>query len=222
MSTPLIIDEVGRKRIRELCAAAQAKPVDMLKLVSRINTADGKEQHVAQMTAQTIDIPLAFRVTFSVENGHPCGTCYHMSVSVQRKGRIPNEHAVWLIAQEFGFKDSLQKCTVWPETLRGHGIAINVVQPVDLDSAGAGSRWYRFSERLPALGDRIAIAFENGKEFTGNPYGTVTKITNVADLDGESCVVSGDGFGTRAAWSLCSDRFVNSVVRSDYQWRYSG
>jgi hypothetical protein len=134
MSTPLIIDETVRERIRQLVADAQAHPVDMSRLMTSIQTPSGKARHREQMTRQTIEIPLAFLVTFSIELGHPCcppgETCRHMSMSVGRAGRIPNEHALWLIASEFGFWGSLKQCLTWPEQLLGHGCAINVVQPM--------------------------------------------------------------------------------------------
>lgn len=130
MGTPLIMDNNVRERIRELIATAQAHPVDMNRLARTIKTPDGKARHMAQMNKQTVLIPLAFMVTFSIEHGHPCGTCRHMSMSVQRKGRVPNEHGLWLVAQEFGFMGNLKKCSIYEEQLLGHGVAINVVQPV--------------------------------------------------------------------------------------------
>jgi len=128
MSTPLIIDATVRERIRQLCEDAQAHPVEMTELMTRLQTNDGQLSHREQMTRQTIQIPLAFLVTFSIELGHPCGTCRHLSMSVQKSGRIPNTHALWLVASEFGFCGSLKECVVWPEQLLGHGYAINVVQ----------------------------------------------------------------------------------------------
>jgi hypothetical protein len=55
-----------------------------------------------------------------------------MSMSVQRDGRLPNPHALWLVAEQLGFVDSLESCVVWPEKLKGHGQAINVLQPFNV------------------------------------------------------------------------------------------
>lgn len=128
--TPLLITEEVRADIRRVIALAETRPVDMTALVKQIATPDGKAEHRARMTEQTIDIPLAFRVTFSIETNHPCGTCRHMSMSVQRDGRAPNPVGLWMVAEEYGFRGSLRECTVWPEKLQGHGVAINVVQPI--------------------------------------------------------------------------------------------
>jgi len=130
MSTPMFIDAEVRERIQNLIVLAMAHPVQMVGLTEQLQIPEVKARHMAQMTAQTIPIPLAFMVTFSIEHGHPCGTCRHMSMSVQREGRVPNEQAVWWVAQEFGFWGSLTRCTIWLEQLRGYGQAVNVLQPV--------------------------------------------------------------------------------------------
>ena len=128
--TALVIGEVERARIAALIKGANENPVDVRALLRRIETAEGKRSHMDQMSRQTIALPVAWLVTFSIEFGHPAGTCRHMSVSVQREGRVPGPDAVWMIAESFGFVGGLQACKVWPEALRGHGKAVNVVQPI--------------------------------------------------------------------------------------------
>src|SRR5687768_1216719 len=73
MSTPLVIDSAIQRSIADLREFAALQPVDMTKLPGRLATAEGKKAHMAQMTRQTISIPLAYLVTFSIEDGHPCG-----------------------------------------------------------------------------------------------------------------------------------------------------
>lgn len=130
-STPMILDDGVREKIRTLVALAESRPVEMTGLSERLQVPDEKAKHRAQMTEQSIEIPLAFLVTFSIERGHPCGVCRHLSMSVQREGRLPNQIAVWLVAQEFGFWGALEQCLVWLEDLTGHGQAVNLVQPVE-------------------------------------------------------------------------------------------
>ena len=131
MSTPLLLDNNVRQSIRELVALAHANPVQIADLGILLSTPEGKAHHMALMSRQTITIPFAYLVTFSIEVGQPTGTCRHMSMSVQRDGRLPNEHAVWMIAQEFGFWGTLVQCSVWLEKLQGHGQAINIIQPIE-------------------------------------------------------------------------------------------
>lgn len=131
MGTPLVIDEEVRSQIKACVELAEANPVDMPTLMKRIKTHQGKEHHRAQMTRQSVKIPFAYKATFSIEHGHPCGTCRHMSMSVQREGRMPNEIGLWMIAKEFGFWGELKDCeAVYQEHLEGHGRAINIIQKV--------------------------------------------------------------------------------------------
>jgi hypothetical protein len=128
--TPLVIDESVREQIKACVELAEANPLDMPTLMERIKDPQKKAHHMAQMTRQTVKVPLAYMVTFSIEHGHPMGTCRHMSMSVQREDRLPNEFGIWMIAQEFGFWGSLKDCAGWIEDLKGHGHAVNIVQPL--------------------------------------------------------------------------------------------
>lgn len=128
--TALLIGPDEKAQITKLMEQAAAAPVHMPEVMRRIKTVAGKKAHMARMTAQTIELPVAFLLTFSIETGHPCGTCRHMSMSVNRQGRLPSPEAMWMVAKELGFTGSLAACTYWVEELRGHGQALNVVQPL--------------------------------------------------------------------------------------------
>lgn len=129
--TSLVLDESIRGQLAALRAETEAHVVDMPKLMEALLTPVGKAEHVEHMTRQTLLVPLAYLVTFSIESGHPCGSCRHMSMSVQREGRLPNTIGVWMVAQEFGFWGSLQECTVYMEERQGHGQAVNIIQPIE-------------------------------------------------------------------------------------------
>ena len=130
MGTPLLIDDNVKSQIKALVELAEANPVLVKGLTQRLKNPENKTAHMAQMTRQTIEIPLGFLVTFSIEVGHPCGKCRHMSMSVNREGRVPNEIGLWMVAKEFGFwGETVRACVaVWTEDLKGHGKAINIVQ----------------------------------------------------------------------------------------------
>jgi hypothetical protein len=129
-STPLMLGPDERAALTALRGLASANPVDMRVLPKALRTPEGKAAHMARMTQQCVTIPLDFLVTFSIETGHPMGACRHMSISVGKAGRVPNEHAVWLVAEALGFTGGLDTCMHWLETLQGHGQAVNVVQSV--------------------------------------------------------------------------------------------
>jgi hypothetical protein len=134
-ATPLIVGEAQRQALHKLRALAAANPLDMPTVMERLKTRAGTAAHMRQMTKQTIDIPLAFSVTFSIEVGHPVGTCRHMSMSSDRTGRLPTPEAVWMIAEELGFVDSLAACHFWFEDVQGGASskrkqAVSLVQPL--------------------------------------------------------------------------------------------
>lgn len=124
-----------REALARLRAQAEARPIDVSTLERAIATPEGKAHHRIRMTEQTVLIPAAYMVTFSVETNHPHGTARHMSMSVQREGRLPIGHAVWMVAVELGFTGGLGECTTWLEELQGHGQAVNVVQYVTAHEA---------------------------------------------------------------------------------------
>lgn len=130
MGTPLLLGPTEVAALHELRCRANAQPVNASTLVARLATPDGKARHRDQMTHQTVRIPLAYLVTSSVETCHPKGTFRHMSISVQREGRVPNREGVWLVAQALGFTGTLDDCIAYLEDLQGHGNAVNVLQLV--------------------------------------------------------------------------------------------
>jgi hypothetical protein len=76
------------RRSKACVELAEANPVDMPTLMTRIKDPVGKAHHMAQMNRQTVKVPFAYLVTFSIERGHGIGDCRHMSMSVQREGRV--------------------------------------------------------------------------------------------------------------------------------------
>jgi hypothetical protein len=76
--------------------------------------------------------------------------------------------------------------------------------------------WISFGDKLPQVGQRIDIKFDDGKEF--GDYGTLRTITDIKDLpDGSACFV-GEAINGKA-WSMCSDKYIGSIVRDSYYWR---
>ena len=126
----MVIDDNVKDQIRACVELAEACPVDMTTLEERFKDPTKREHHRAQMQRQTITIPIAFDVTFSIEHGQPFGPARHLSMSVGVQGRLPNPIALWLIAKEFGFwGNEITQCQhVWPETLSDGRTAINILQ----------------------------------------------------------------------------------------------
>ena len=139
MMNPLIIGATQKAQLNALRDLASANPVDMLRVREAIKTVDGKAKHMAQMDDQSIDLPVAYAVTFSIETGHPVGPCRHMSLSSRIKNRTPIPAAVWMVCEELGFvgTQEFEGCHVYVEDLqrgpdpsKDRAKAINVLQPV--------------------------------------------------------------------------------------------
>ena len=110
MAVPLVIDDT---KIANLKAFAEANPIFMNEL---IQIAEGNAKPVGDREGYGLDLPINFRVVFSIEE-HPQtdggGTVWlkHMSMSLAVPGRVPNEHAVALVCQGLGFPP-LKECYV--------------------------------------------------------------------------------------------------------------
>lgn len=131
---PMVIDEAVKTRLSEIAKLAEENPVDMPALMESIKTPTGKHQHMRQMTAQTMEIPFGYMVTYSIETGQPVGDCRHMSMSVDNPNNMPHPVALWEIAKLLGFWGELSDVDgMYPEKLfRGvdeaMGLAINIIQ----------------------------------------------------------------------------------------------
>jgi hypothetical protein len=134
-AAPLIITSEVTKALRDLAASAVLHPIAMPALLARLQTREGKRAHFRQMQRQSVQIatgPWLYLVSYSIETGHPCGTCRHMSMSIAREKRVPSTFAVWCVAEILGFTGGLEACTPYIEDLEIEGKAINLVQPVAL------------------------------------------------------------------------------------------
>lgn len=136
---PLLIGRHEKLAIDRIKTLAELAIVDVLALMKNIETVDGKAAHMAQMRNQTIPLPVGYLVTFSIEDGHGAGRCFHLSVSVDNPKKLPSPEAVWMIAEAYGFYGSLRDTVHWIETLK-QGRAINVVQPLTVIQARGSDR----------------------------------------------------------------------------------
>jgi hypothetical protein len=124
----LLIGPDEKAKLAALAKLAEEHPVDMPSVMERIKTGEGKHRHMMQMAVRTVEIPMGYSVTFSVEDGHPVGRCRHLSVSLDDPKKAPHPAAVWSIACLLGFWGELCECDgVWWEKLH-QGEAINLVQ----------------------------------------------------------------------------------------------
>ena len=75
--------------------------------------------------------------------------------------------------------------------------------------------WIFFGEQQPKVGQSIEIKIDN--EIVD--YGTLKSIVDIKSLPLGSVVFVHESLKPGKAWSLSSERFVNSIVRDSYYWR---
>jgi hypothetical protein len=138
---PLLVGPDEIDQLAKLRECATAHPIDMIGFTERLATAKGKAAHKRQMTKQTISLPVAYAVMFTIENGHPRGTIRHLSMALcaPEKGTaaVPNPDAVWTVAEQLGFVGGLNACTLWLADLEGLGKTINIARPLIATTAGS-------------------------------------------------------------------------------------
>jgi hypothetical protein len=126
----LFITERVREEIKRLKERASANPTRIQQVMESALEANEKtdvklsdwkpEQRDA--LAEYIIIPMGYRVAYSVEE-QPIGMCGHLSISVDKKGKLPSIDAISAIAQEFGmFADN-----AWLEEFEPGHKAVNIV-----------------------------------------------------------------------------------------------
>ena len=104
LSSPLVIGEVGMGRLKEVIRYAEDNLVDA-KRMKRI--AKGKEAPVGDDENRVCHLDFGYRVVYSIEE-HPQkkgGTMWmrHMSMRINKKGRVPNEYALAMVGEILGF-----------------------------------------------------------------------------------------------------------------------
>jgi hypothetical protein len=134
---PLIIGEKQKQALQELRERASLNTIDVRKVLTLSGVAL-EAYRERMLTDYSVEIPEAYRVTYSIETNHPAGNCRHMSISSRRSGRTPTPAAVWLIALELGFIGNLDLCKIWTEDIGRlpdgrQQIAINLVQPLMIE-----------------------------------------------------------------------------------------
>lgn len=128
MAAALVLGEQQQIDLARLRQRAMAEPIDVRAMMQQIETRDGLVQHLARMESYTIPLPPSFMVTFTIEIGHPAGTCRHMSLSSVRHAHVPMPEAR-MVAEVLGFA-TFERWAVWEDKLSNGNLAINVVQPI--------------------------------------------------------------------------------------------
>jgi hypothetical protein len=124
--TALMIGERERGAIAALKERAKSRVtvVDAETMELMVNVGDKVR---ADNMAFTIFLPAGYRVTYTLED-QPVGRVEHLSVSVTRRGKMPNPHAVEMILEEFGMRPIRNSDSTWIEEFEPGREAINIAQ----------------------------------------------------------------------------------------------
>lgn len=130
----LIISPQGRARIAELKAFAMSTPPQDPRAVMKLAARALGDFRDAQKT-MTVYLPVGYAVTYTREiqpEAPGDGLCDHISVSIDRRGRMPSPEAVEVILQEFGMRPIGESEAVWTEDIGPGEKAVNIVQLVNV------------------------------------------------------------------------------------------
>ena len=139
MSALVITDQL-RREIQTVKTYAEQHIVDLASLQQKGELKEGDPCPIAGDDEKHILIvPLDYKVVYSIEdqgtgmNGKKgLGLCRHLSMSVNKRNRLPNPISVDMMIEEFGFTNPLYKCIVWSEQFGDQTQnAINVIEPIN-------------------------------------------------------------------------------------------
>jgi hypothetical protein len=103
----LVIGKDELDRINAAVARARARPIpwDVLKAAMpgnqntrTLTLADRAPVESARPQSEMVDLPIGFRLAVSFEH-QPVGLCMHLSMSVNRPGKLPNPAAVAMVCE---------------------------------------------------------------------------------------------------------------------------
>ncbi len=140
IGTPLIIEAEGKARIAKVVEYAEAHRISSAACAALAVT---KATNIPDDRNRRVVIPMGFRCCYSIEQcmrvreNDTWPWVRHLSLSMERPGRLPNEIGAWMIAQEFGYwGETWQSAShIYLEDIRNDdgtpGKALNLLQFYD-------------------------------------------------------------------------------------------
>lgn len=188
MATPIIINDDVRQEIFKVVEHAWKNIVPIYKMAEGGKLKKGMPNPIAGDKGHIIIIPHGFQVIFSIEDQGDqiqegerggLGKCRHLSMSINKQGRLPNPIAIDMVMEEFGFDNRFYHCAVWSEGFGDNTqIAINVLEPVDgwpdRENTLQMLKDSCVKMFMPMFGDTLVSAIDNRREIvrTTNELGT--------------------------------------------------
>jgi hypothetical protein len=123
----LLIGVDERAAIATLRAYAEANVIDPQAALALYE--QDTEAFSQIMAAMTVHLPIGYRVTYSHEQ-QTFGIARHLSVSIDRPGKMAHPEAIEMILTEFGMQPLKSSVGIWIEDIDEHRKAVNLLQPL--------------------------------------------------------------------------------------------
>ena len=141
---PLVLNNGVRSSIYKIIAYASENRISLEQMVERINDKKKRMIPLGDDPNRTIDIPVGYRVTFTIEQQRPpLDWVRHISVSIETESvdkTLPSLEAVQFLMAEFGFRPlNQEKDVVCLEDIKGGPVdgkkAVNILQKIHAASS---------------------------------------------------------------------------------------
>jgi len=144
MARALIIGPKEIAAIRQCVERARARPMRLQDVMGLARKMPAQVQSGVHITLadrppdfdrpeiEHVRIPQGYRAAFTFEE-QPAGMVRHLSVSVDKRGRVPNVPAMMMIGEAFGFASD-RPCQFWTEEFEPGHFAVNMMQLVMPDA----------------------------------------------------------------------------------------
>lgn len=126
---PLMLEKCN-KEIKALCARAFEQTIPLDEMKRRADAWNNGDTTVeARDPNFTIEIPIGWKVTYTVEQ-HPPGLMRHLVVSIIDNKIQANIIGIALLAEKFNFVNPIERCLMYVDENQ----AVHVVDPFDGDT----------------------------------------------------------------------------------------
>jgi hypothetical protein len=122
----MVIDDNVKRDLERLAAYAEKHVLSMDELLDMVNK---QAPPPGDNKNFVVEIPFGYRVVYTIED-QPAGKVRHLSVSVDKKGKLPSITAVEEIMRMIGFKGELSECKVGFESIDENQDAVNVLEVI--------------------------------------------------------------------------------------------
>lgn len=121
----LILDDNADAKIKALVEHAE-KNIFTVEEIAKIM--DGSAPPAGDREGFSIFLPVHYKAVYTIEEHKAKMVVRHLSLSVNKEGRLPHPAVVEELLQKFGFVGPLKKCVVYMEGPEEDPYAVNIIE----------------------------------------------------------------------------------------------